>query len=132
MLICAFSERKSSSANGHAASGFTLLEVLVALSILAIVAFTLIRACGEGLVYVADSGWADMAVRVGRAKMQEVVLEGGKGNLQGTLAPLHPELKWEARVHSLPDLPGRRLEFILSEGVGKARHELFMEQILYP
>lgn len=132
MSTCAYPEKGNSSLHSQTEAGFTLLEVLVALSLLAIVALAVIRACGEGLVQVGDSGWADTAVRVGRARMYEIVLSGGNGNLQGTLAPQHPEMQWRAHVHDLQGLPGRRLEFIISEGEGKERHEIFMEQILYP
>ena len=132
MLTCASPEKSNKPRKEQKAAGFTLLEVLVALSLLAIVALAVIRACGEGLIQVGDSGWADTAVRIGRAKMYEVVLSGGKGNLQGTFAPQHPEMRWQAHVHDLQDLPGRRMEFVITEGEGKARHEVAMEQILYP
>lgn len=132
MSICAYPEEKNNTARRQASAGFTLLEVLVALSLLAIVALAVIRACGEGLIQVGDSGWADTAVRVGRAKMYEVVLSGGNGNLQGSFSPEYPDMKWRAQMYDLQDFPGRRLEFIITEGEGKARHEVTMEQILYP
>lgn len=132
MSICAYPEKSRRSRGGRQAAGFTLLEVLVALSLLAIVALAVIRACGEGLIQVGDSGWADTAVRIGRAKMYEVVLSGGKGNLQGSFAPQYPEMRWQAQIHDLQDLPGRRLEFVITEGEGRARHEVALEQILYP
>ena len=132
MSTCAYPEKKNSPLHRRTETGFTLLEVLVALSLLAIVALAVIRACGEGLVQVGDSGWTDTAVRVGRARMYEIVQSGGNGNLQGTFAPQYPEMRWRAHVHDLRDLPGRRLEFIITEGEEKARHEISLEQILYP
>lgn len=131
MLICAYPEEGDKSRRMRAAAGFTLLEVLVALSLLAIVALAVIRACGENLIQVGDSAWADTAVRVGRAKMYEVVLSG-RGNLQGTFAPQYPDMRWHAHMYDVQDFPGRRLEFVITEGEGKARHEVTLEQILYP
>lgn len=112
------------------AAGFTLLEVLVALTVLSLTGLVVIRACGDSLTQVAESGWRDTAIRLGRAKMLALVREGISGNSRGTFAPEQPQLTWQARLTSVPDREGRRLEFIVREA-GK-EHEVVLEQILFP
>lgn len=112
--------------------GFTLLEVLVALSILSIVGIYVIRACGDSLSQVADTGWMDQAARLGRSRMAEIVRNGIKNGMEGTFSPRYPRVSWRASVTSLEDIPGRRVEFTVYEQQGRIRHELVLEQILYP
>ncbi len=113
-------------------AGFTLLEVLVALSILSIVGIFLIRACGDTLTQVAETGWLDEAARLGRARMAECIRLGIRGNMEGTFAPRRPELRWKATFSSRKGLPGRVLTFTVFERQGGRRHELILEQILFP
>ena len=108
--------------------GFTLLEVLVALAILSIVALTVLRATGEGLRGMAENGWKDRAILLGRNQMILLSLNGFKGGLQGNFAPDYPEISWKAKITEIRDAKGRRLEMIVSEGA----HEILLEELLFP
>lgn len=112
-------------------SGFTLLEVLVALTVLSLVALLAIRVSGDSLGQLADTGWRDQAVRLGRAKLVEILREHGKRLEQrGTLAPNMPGVEWHSKLHSLRGLGGQRLEFVLAEERGAIRREVVLEYVL--
>ena len=94
--------------------GFTLLEVLVALTVLSLVALLVIRVSGDSLSQLAETGWADQAVRLGRARLVTLLREDRKNLEQlGTLAPEMPEV-----------------EFTLTETQGTRGREVVLEYVL--
>lgn len=109
-------------------AGFTLLEVLIALTILGGVSLVVIQAVGDGMVQIADSAWKDRAVRLGRMQLDK--LAGGtiKGGLRGSFAPDYPAIAWQASISPLEDVPGRRLELVVREG----GREVALERIIIP
>ena len=95
--------------------GFTLLEVLVALTVLSLVALLVIRVSGDSLSQLAETGWADQAVCLGRAKLVALLREDRKNLEQrGTLRGLN----------------GKRLEFTLTEAQGTLKREVVLEYVL--
>lgn len=109
-------------------AGFTLLEVLISLAILSGVSLLVIRAVGDGLVWIGDSGWRDLAAILGREQIARLVRQDLRGNMRGTFSPDFPDISWQANVTSLDDIPGRKLEVLVREG----RRELLLEQIIIP
>jgi len=83
--------------------GFTLLEVMVALAIMAGVIVTLLGSVNYHLGIIAnerDSTTMTLLARNRIAEMEQAPVKG-----EGTFAPSHPELGWKADL--LPaDLPG--------------------------
>ncbi|MBS6830509.1 MAG: prepilin-type N-terminal cleavage/methylation domain-containing protein [Desulfovibrio sp.] len=111
--------------------GFTLLEVLVALTVLSLVALLVIRVSGDSLSQLAETGWADQAVCLGRAKLVALLREDRKNLEQrGTLAPEMPEVEWHSKLYSLRGLNGKRLEFTLTEAQGTLKREVVLEYVL--
>ncbi len=80
-------------------SGFTLLEVMLALAIMATVILTLLSSVNYHLGIVsAERDTAALTV-IARNRMTELVQQGAlqqKG--EGTLAPSHPELTWRSEL----------------------------------
>jgi len=84
-------------------SGFTLLEVMVALAIMAGVILTLLGSVNYHLGIIAGERDSTTLTLLARNRMSELEQAPAKG--EGTFAPSHPELSWKADL--LPaDLPG--------------------------
>jgi len=84
-------------------SGFTLLEVMVALAIMAGVIITLLGSVNYHLGIIAAERDSTTLTLLARNRMAELGDTPVKS--EGTFAPSHPELSWKADL--LPsDLPG--------------------------
>ena len=88
-----------------AARGFTLLEVVIALAIMAGVILTLLGAVNYHLGVVADERDSTSLTLLARARMAEIEQAPAKG--EGNFAPSHPELTWSAEL-APATLPGLR------------------------
>lgn len=83
-------------------SGFTLLEVMVALAIMAGVILTLLGSVNYHLGIIAGERDSTVLTLLARYRMAEMGDTPVKG--EGTFAPSHPELSWKADL--LPtDIP---------------------------
>ncbi|HIJ82058.1 MAG TPA: prepilin-type N-terminal cleavage/methylation domain-containing protein [Desulfuromonadales bacterium] len=86
-----------------ASSGFTLLEVMVSLAIMAGVILTLLGSVNYHIGIIANERDSTTMTLLARNRMAELEQAPAKG--EGTFAPSHPELSWKADL--LPaDLPG--------------------------
>lgn len=98
--------------------GFTLLEVMIALAIMAGVVLTVITSFNYHLDLVSRNREETEAVLLARAKLEEpgfATLE----KPQGTFAPVRPEMKWAAET-APTEYPGlMRLTLTVSWGEGK-------------
>ena len=84
-------------------SGFTLLEVMVALAIMAGVILTLLGSVNYHIGIIANERDSTTLALLARYRMTELEQAPAKG--EGTFAPSHPELSWKADL--LPaDIPG--------------------------
>lgn len=87
----------------HKPSGFTLLEVMVSLAIMAGVILTVLASVNYHLGIIANERDSTTMTLLARNRMAEMEQSPAKG--EGTLAPLHPELNWKADL--VPsELPG--------------------------
>lgn len=112
-------------------AGFTLLEVLVALTILSTVALLAVRASGDGMSQLAETGWQDAVLRAGRGKLIQMLRESPESLDQwGTLAPNFPDVEWHSKVVALRGMEGKRLEFRLVESHGRTYREMLLEYVL--
>ena len=83
--------------------GFTLLEVMVALAIMAGVILTLLGSVNYHLGIIANERDSTALTLMARTRMAELGDTPAKG--EGSFAPSHPELSWKADL--LPaELPG--------------------------
>ncbi|MFZ4857496.1 MAG: prepilin-type N-terminal cleavage/methylation domain-containing protein [Desulfuromonadaceae bacterium] len=86
-----------------ASSGFTLLEVMVSLAIMAGVILTLLGSVNYHIGIIANERDSTTMTLLARNRLAELEQTPAKG--EGTCAPSHPELSWKADL--LPaDLPG--------------------------
>ena len=84
-------------------SGFTLLEVVVALAIMASVILTLLGSVNYHLGIIANERDSTTMTLLARTRLAELEQAPAKG--EGTFAPSHPEFGWKAEL--LPtELPG--------------------------
>lgn len=83
--------------------GFTLLEVMVSLAIMAGVILTLLGSVNYHIGVVANERDNTTLTLLARSRIAELEQSPAKG--EGTFAPSHPELTWRSDL--LPtDLPG--------------------------
>lgn len=99
-------------------SGFTLLEVMVALAIMAGVIITLLGSVNYHLGIIANERDSTTMTLLARTRMAEVEQTPAKG--EGTFAPAHPELTWKADL--LPtELPGLQKLVIIVKRTGDGK-----------
>lgn len=114
------------------AAGFTLLEVLVAMTILSTVAVFIVRLCGDSQSRLGETQWRDTMSREGRNKMIELVLETPEKadlsnlNQWGTLAPRYPEVQWKSSIQSVDEFHLYRMTFRCFDET--ARREVVLER----
>lgn len=79
-------------------NGFTLLEVMIALAIMAGVVLTVLGSVNYHLSLIAAERDNTALTLIARAKVTE--LEQGQipDKSEGSFAPLHPELTWQAEL----------------------------------
>jgi general secretion pathway protein I len=100
--------------------GFTLLEVMIALAIMAGVVLTIITSFNYHLNLVGRDREETVAILVARAKLEDPeVLALTKR--QGTCAPDHPEMTWQVVTAPTEITNLTRLTLMLTWGEGK-RH----------
>lgn len=75
--------------------GFTLLEVMMSLAIMAGVILTVLGAINFQLSIIANERDNTALTLLARARMAELDQGPLPDKSEGTLAPAHPELKWQ-------------------------------------
>lgn len=106
--------------------GFTLLEVLIAITILSTTSVLIVRLCGDGQVQLANTDWQDTMTRAGRNLMVELVCalpeNAPISRLEqwGTLAPTHPEVRWASSVQPMERFPMYRMTLRMYDDSGRS------------
>jgi general secretion pathway protein I len=88
-------------------NGFTLLEVMVALAIMATVILTLLGSVNYHLGVIGSEQDSTVLTIIARIRMAELIQQGPlQQKSEGTMAPKHPELTWNSELFptSLPEL----------------------------
>lgn len=78
--------------------GFTLLEVMISLAIMASVILTVLGAINFQLSIIASERDNTALTLLARARMAELEQGPLPDKSEGTLAPAHPELRWRAEL----------------------------------
>ena len=96
-------------ARGHRNRGFTLLEVMIALAIIALVGVAFLRAQGGSVRLVDESSQISLATLLAREKMAEMEGMGFPevGKKSGDGGEVYPKFRWE-QVVSSTELPAIR------------------------
>lgn len=84
-------------------SGFTLLEVMISLAIMAGVILTVLGSVNYHVGVIAGERDSTVMTLLARSRLTE--LEAAPAKSEGTLAPQHPELSWKSDLQPA-DLPG--------------------------
>lgn len=93
--------------------GFTLLEILVALAILAIALSAVLKATAEGVGHVAYMRDRTLASWVAQNQINEKLLESAwpaRGVSEGRTEMAGRDWQWEIRISDTPDPDLRRLD----------------------
>lgn len=101
------------------ARGFTLLEVLVALAIFALVAASILTASARSLQTAARLEDKTLALWIADNQMIELQLENpppGEGNRQGKLDYAGRPWQWQARIATTDHAELRRVELWVARG----------------
>jgi len=110
--------------------GFTLLEVMVALAIMASVILTVLGAVNYHLSIITEERDSTALTILARAKLFELEQQGVPQKAEGTLAPAHPELSWQAEQFPT-DLPVLR-KLVLRVWRTSDKREVVLERYLVP
>lgn len=78
--------------------GFTLLEVMVALSIMAGVILTVLGAVNYHVSVIADERDSTNLTLLARYRLEEMELTRTLVKGEGTFAPSHPDLTWKTEL----------------------------------
>ncbi len=78
--------------------GFTLLEVMVALAIMATVIVTLLGAVNYHLGIIAGERSSTELTILARSRLTELLQGTLQEKSQGTFAPTRPEIKWKSEL----------------------------------
>lgn len=90
---------------GH--DGFTLLEVMIAMAILAIALVAVYQSQTQSLSMASDSRFLTTASLLAQGRMAEIdaanplSLESGKGDF----GEVHPDYRWEVAISDVEELP---------------------------
>lgn len=87
--------------------GFTLLEVVIALAIMAGVVLTVLTSVNYHLGVIADERDHTTLTILARARLTELEQQPLQDRSEGTFAPAHPELTWRSEVVAT-ELPALR------------------------
>jgi len=102
--------------------GFTLLEVMIALTIMTGVILTVISSFNYHLSIITRDREETTALLLARAKLEELEMRK-KDELQaiqeGTFAPEHPEISWKAEVTQTAVVFFRKLTLTTTWGSDK-------------
>ncbi|MEI6213736.1 MAG: type II secretion system minor pseudopilin GspI [Desulfuromonadales bacterium] len=114
--------RKSATAKTHsvfAVEGFTLLEVVVALAIMATVIMTVLGAVNYHLSVISRERESTVLTLMARARLAEIELSGTPKKGEGTFAPSHPDVKWKTEL-APAKLPGLQKLVVRVQRTGSA------------
>jgi general secretion pathway protein I len=87
--------------------GFTLLEVMVAVALIAIALTALLGSQTQSVSFANSAKFETMAALLGQGKMSELVLQGSESlaSNSGDFGPDYPGYAWESRVSDV-SIPG--------------------------
>jgi len=108
--------------------GFTLLEVMVSLAIMAGVILTLLGAVNYHLTIISREQENSGLTLLARAKLTELEMQGVPLKSEGTLDPGHPEISWQAELFPT-DIPVLN-KLVLRVWRTNNKHEVVLERYL--
>ena len=114
------------------AQGFTLLEVLVAVAILAIAMVAILKANVQNLDALTTSRETTTASLLAASKLAEIEAAGvaNWGELQGDFGEDYPEYTWQVETSSTEVEGLERIAVIVQRGGGVTGREVRIEEFM--
>ena len=96
--------RHPSPVTRYSKNGFTLIEVMIAIAIIAIALVVILHSCGLGVSMANESQDLSLATFLAQEKMAEIELEGflGVGEKEGDFGEEYPGFIWREVVAETP------------------------------
>jgi general secretion pathway protein I len=96
--------------------GFTLIEVIIAVAIIAGALVLILQSCSLGVSMAAESQSLSLAVLLAKEKMAEIGMEGFPrvGEEQGDFGESYPRFTWDKTVAGIPGMGLRRVNLTIS------------------
>jgi general secretion pathway protein I len=113
----------------HADKGFTLLEVMVALAIMAGVILTLLGSVNYHLGVISRERDSTTLTLLARARLDEMERAQQLQKGEGSMAPDHPELTWRAELFETP-YPGVRKLVLMIRRAGDRQEVTLVRYVL--
>ena len=117
-----------------APSGFSLLEVLIALSVLAILGAVTLRGIHQGQNSLAETGWKDTAMTLGLNLLAErnLTADEAKGKKEaeaneGSFAPEYPTMHWRFEKRAFSAVEGSHTVLVVFQEQSVHPYELRIE-----
>lgn len=113
--------------------GFTILEVIISLSLVSIIAIFAVYQVGQSQSQLGQTKWRDNID--GEARMVLIdILSNHSENMhqQGTLKPQFPHIEYVSRVENLHDGAFRKLTITFTDNSGKREKRNFQLEYYLP
>lgn len=110
---------------------FTLLEVLISLSILSIVAVIAVQQIGHQQESIAYNVWQDDVIYKGREIITNIILTKNYEQ-SGTLAPYHPQISWKSELKSINETYKLKMLSVSFKDENQKNDKLFVMEYILP
>lgn len=110
---------------------FTLLEVLISLSILSIVAVIAVQQIGQQQESIAYNIWQDDIIYRGREILANIIYTKDYEQ-SGTLAPYNPQISWKSEVKTINDTYHLKMVSLTFKDTAKKSEQLFVMEYILP
>lgn len=99
------SSKRPRGAAAAGAAGFTLLEVMIAVSLIAIALVTLIGAQSQSVAIATSSKFDAMAALLAQRRLAEISLQkyASVNDSEGDFGDEYPQFRWKAKVTELSE-----------------------------
>jgi len=114
---------------GKTRTGFTLLEVMVALAIMASVIVTLLGAVNYHLGIIAGERNSTELTILARYRMSDLLQGALQEKAEGTFAPTRPEIKWKSELMET-QLPGLKKIVVRVQRTGEKEEVALVRYLL--
>lgn len=111
--------------------GFTLLEVLIALSLVSIIGVFTIHQIGQSQIQLSQTKQNEEMQYEGRLLLIELI-KNKRNNMEerGTLAPKFPDIEYSSHLRNVQDSSYQKLVLILTDKRQKKHSQLTLEYFL--